>query len=286
MIFLSTTFYKKNQTNLETVLKLIKNLDIEGVEIGSTHKFQKKKQYINFIKKYLNNKKIFIHNFFPPLKNKNFLLNIASEKENIRKQSVDFAIKSIDFCKKVNAELYTVHPGFLSDGIPSIDNKNKCYDFSFQEIKSSYRNAFNNMIDSLKVILKYSKKKNINLAIETEGSMLKYSNLLMQTPNEFIRLFSIIPKNLFINLNLAHSLFASKIFKFSLKKFINKFKNKIYCVELSYNNGFYDQHLPFKEDSQILEYLNEVKSFPKILEFRNANITKIKKNIKIISNFA
>ena len=43
MIFVSTTFSKQKKTNLEKVLNQLNKLEIDGIEIGSTHKYETKK---------------------------------------------------------------------------------------------------------------------------------------------------------------------------------------------------------------------------------------------------
>jgi endonuclease IV len=261
----------------------LKNLKyLQGIEIGSTHKYQKKIDLKNIILSNVNDKEIHIHNFFPPTKNKNFVLNIASDNNNIRKQSIKFAIKSIDFCKSVGAKVYTIHPGFLSDAKPNINLKKKSYDFIFGKIVSNYHNSFSNMISSLREILRYSKKSKIKLAIETEGSTFKHKYLLMQKPLEYIKLFKCFPNDLYLNFNLSHSILASIVYKFSLNNFIKKFKKKIICVEISHNDEITDQHLPINKNSKCLKYLTEFKNIPKILEFRNSTVRDLKKSILIL----
>ena len=226
MIFLSTTFLGKNRSNLNTVFKKIKDLkNLDGIEIGSTHKYERKKILKDIISEN-SDKEIYIHNFFPPKKDTNFVLNIASDKEYIRKQSIRFAFKSIDFCKSVGAKVYTIHPGFLSNARPNVNFQKKSYDFVFDKKNTDYKNNFLKMVASLKEILNYSKKKKVKLAIETEGSTFKFQYLLMQKPNEYYELFNYFPSDLYINFNLSHTILASKIYKFSVKNFIKAFKKK------------------------------------------------------------
>lgn len=281
MIYVSTTYYGAKRSDLHKVLNQLNKLDIDGIEIGSTHTYKKKKELEKIFRNF-KGKELFIHNFFPPKKNENFVLNIASREKKIRDQSVDFIIESIEFSKKVGAKLYTFHPGFLSDAQPSMILPNKNYDFKFNDKVSSKKLANQILIKSLKKIISHSKTKKIKIALETEGSSLKYNYLMMQKPNEFEDLFKIFPKNLFLNLNIAHSNFASKVFNFSLVNFIKQFKKKIAAVELSCNDGFHDQHLPIKSNSENLKYLKYLKNIPIILEFRNTNFQNIKNSIQVL----
>ena len=74
-LFVSTTFYKQTATNVAEVLRKLKDLDIDGVELGSTHIFRSDMEDV--IRKEWN-KRIVTHNFFPPAKDKNFVMNISS----------------------------------------------------------------------------------------------------------------------------------------------------------------------------------------------------------------
>ena len=109
---------------------------------------------------------------------------------------------------------------------------------------------------------------------------------MMQEPKEFKKLFKEIPNNLMINANLSHIYLASKCFKFSIKKFLSDLKPKIAAVELSSNNGLDDQHLPLKPNCVNLDNLKFLRiKKPIILEFRNSNLSQIKKSISILKKY-
>jgi sugar phosphate isomerase/epimerase len=283
MILVSTTYYKKNSSCLENVLSELSKLDIDGIEIGSTHKYNTRNNFKKIIKK-IKSKKIFIHNFFPPSRDTNFVINIASDNKKIRENSVDLIISNIDFCKEVSALLYTIHPGFLSEAVPQSDFKKKNYDFIFcsKNRLFSKKLGFNNMIISLKKIIGYANKKKVKIALETEGSIEKSEFLIMQTPAEYKELFLEVPNGLYVNFNIAHSFLSSINNKFSLKKFIKLILPKIAAVEISSNNGTHDQHLPLTQHSKNLHYLKFLKNKPVILEFRNASIESVKKSLILV----
>ena len=85
MILVSTTYYKKKRSDLNKVISELLELDIDGIEIGSTHQFNTKEKFKKIIKK-IKSKNIFIHNFFPPVKDEKFVINIASESKQIRER--------------------------------------------------------------------------------------------------------------------------------------------------------------------------------------------------------
>ncbi len=280
-IFVSTTYFGKKNSELNKVLNQLKTANIDGIEIGSTHKYQTKKYFQKIIKGN-KPKRILLHNFFPPSKEEDFVINIASNNKLIRKKSIDLIINNIDFSKKVNSELYTFHPGFVSDGKIQANYERKNYDFNFSNNLTNKNLAFELMLNSLKKIIKYAKFKKMKIAIETEGSVKKSNYLMMQRPIEYEKLFKTYPENLFINFNISHSYFASKVFKFSLSNFIKKIKKKVVAVELSCNDGINDNHSAISNHSRNLKYLKYFYDIPIILEFRNTSFDKLKNSIIIL----
>ena len=285
MIFLSTTFFGKKNSFLNDVLENIENnqYDIDGIELGSTHLYQKD------IKKYLlnynfNRKKLLFHNFFPPIKNNKFVLNIASSNKKIRNDSIKIIKSNILFAKKLNAKYYTIHPGFRSESTPDLSIKNNSYDFQFNKKIYDYKNSFKNFLDSYEIILKYSKKNNIKILLETEGSIHKYKYLLLQKPIEFLTLMDMYGEDINFNLNLSHTFLASKIFKFDIIELINKMNKRIKLIEISHNNKIDDLHQSLRRNSYILKYLKYINCKNYILEFRNTKNINIHKSINILRN--
>jgi sugar phosphate isomerase/epimerase len=274
-IFVSTTFIKDGKSFLNGVKKL-KSLKIFNIEIGSNHCYEKKKIDIKKLKC-----NFLIHNYFPVPK-KNIIINIASIDEKIRKRSIKQIKSSIKFTKKNNAKLYTFHPGFLLDPKKASNNK-KNYDFIWEsKIKDNAKNkAWLNMIKSLKEIIVFSKKLNIKICIETQGSIKQKDKLLLQKPSEFRKISELLKHSHFgINLNLAHLNLASKAFKFEKIKFINQIKKKIFAIEASHNFGKIDNHLPLRKNTWYWKIIKSdyFKKIPIILEFRNTSLKDLKRN--------
>ena len=220
-------------------------------------------------------------------KDDDILVNIASSNEHIRNLSIKHIKKAILFCKETNSKLYTFHPGFVGDPLKANKSK-KNYDFIWKQngVRKSYKLAFNYMLNSLKTIVNFARKNHVRVALETEGSSKKKDNFgLMQKPEEYRKLFEYFtPKNLGINLNVGHLNLASKAFEFSKVKFVDDIEDYIVAIELSHNNGIQDEHLPIKKKAwywPILER-NKFVNIPKILEYRNCNIDKIKKSIEML----
>lgn len=278
-LYVSTTFIKDGQT-AKIALDILKSAGIKNVELGSNHVYESN---YNYIKNYDFN--FLIHNYFPTPK-KDFIINIASLNKKVRDKSFNQIKRSINFYKNIGARIYTFHPGFISDPVRT-NNSQKNYDFIWKKkkIKKNYTLAFKHMLISLKKIVDFAKKKNVRIAIETEGSFRKKYLLLMQRSEEYRKIFKFFnPRELGVNLNIGHLNLASKAFKFSKTKFVDEIKDYIIAIEVSHNNGFEDEHLPIKKNAWYWKILNNKKfiDIPKILEFRNCNINKIKKSIDLL----
>ena len=282
MIYISTTFVR-DETPIEQALQLCEKLSLQNIELGSNHVHEK--DYLKIINKY-SNKNFCVHNYFLRPK-KDFVVNIASNNIEIRDNSIKHIFKSIDFCEKIGAKLYTFHPGFLPD--PKDENrKNKNYDFLYDNAKIefiNYSNTFDQMIKSIDSIVNYARQKNVTVAIETEGSVSKKDHLLLQEPKEFENLKKYFNYNdIKINLNIGHLNLAMNSFKFkydSLVKIIDKY---IIAFELSHNNGINDEHKPLENEAWYWELISDkrFKNCLKILEFRNTSIKKLENNIKLL----
>lgn len=281
-LFLSTTFHDNKSTDLDEVLSLIQGLDIDGIELGSTHIYRS--DLLNIIEKKWE-KYTVTHNFFPPSENPDFVMNIASVDSDVRNQSINHAKYCIEFASEIGASTYTIHPGFMAS--PDVHNKNKLtYDFNFMGDLVNLKTAFSNMIDSLAQLIDVSLEMKIKLAIETEGSLTKPGVLLMETIEEYDNLFSIFPENIYLNLNLAHTRFASIEHKYKMNDFIKHYYNKIILVEVSHNDGKIDQHQSLNDDSYVFDYLPLLPDVPFILEFRESSLEKIKHSIALMRQFS
>ena len=274
-IFVSTTF-NDDTADLDFLLGELKKLDIDGVEIGSTHKY--KQNYVEIIKKCWQGRLV-THNFFPPSKDPNFFVNIASEDLDHRLESVKFAKNCLQTANLLGAEIYTIHPGFLANPQSSSLKGSDNYDMQFSNQRVSRKRAFSNMSKSLEDLILFSQDLEVKLAIETEGSATKPGISLMEDYSEYEELFSIFGDSIKLNLNLAHTSFAAKIYNYSLSDFIDAFYNWIIAAEISHNDGLSDQHASLIEDSYVFDHLNKLPDIPLILEFRNASMLDIKASI-------
>lgn len=216
-IFLSTTF-APDRSSIVDVLSLCKDHGIDQVELGSNHCYEEDPGGIgNYPFTFL------VHNYYPPPKEP-LIVNIASRNDSIRRQSISHIMNSIGLCKQIGAQLYTFHPGFLTDPQgANIDDSN--YDFRFcdQDLDGAlYDESFTRMCNALEELVGYGKTLGIRVALETEGSVAKSRHLLMQHPKEYERLFQMFgAEDLGINLNIGHLRLAANAFDFSVNSLVD-----------------------------------------------------------------
>ena len=282
-LFISTTF-TSDQTPLRQALDLCGQLNVCGVELGSNHCYQTEWSFIQeFPFTYL------VHNYFP-IPEDSFVMNIASWNPWLKNRSIEHAKKAIDFCKKFGANLYTFHPGFLTDPHGSNQN-NKNYDFQWDETqlkKINHEETWDLMLDSVHEIVNYAKKVDVQIAFETEGSLLKKDHLLMQRPQEYKRFFKdFSPQEIGVNLNIGHLNLASNAFGFKKDEFVNLVAEYVVAMELSHNDGQEDQHLPLIANEWYWPLINDQRfeNVYKILEFRNSSTGEIRKVLELMDDY-
>jgi sugar phosphate isomerase/epimerase len=278
-ICLSTTFVG-DQSSLRHALEICDKAKILMVEIGSNHCYEHDYSYVNdFSFEYL------VHNYFP-IPESSFVVNIASLDETIHNRSIEHIKNSIEFCSEIGAKLYTFHPGFLTD--PQGTNQTaQNYDFQWDAkslMTKNYEEAWGKMISAFNEIIPYAKKKQVDIAFETEGSLHKKDHLMMQTPKEYERLFKIFSsEEIGINLNIGHLILAANAFGFSYLQYVDQIEDYVVAMELSHNDGQEDQHLPLERVGWYWPLIND-KRFEntfKILEFRNTKIERIQDVISV-----
>ena len=278
-LYISTTF-AKDKTPVTKVLETLIKKKIYNIELGSNHIWQE--NILKKIKKYDHN--FLVHNYFPVPK-KNLIVNIASQDKQIRKKNINHIKNSIQFCKRIKSKLYTFHPGFILDPVSQNKSK-KNYDFIFNKNdkhKANYEICFNNMVSSLKNIVEYAKKNKVRIAIETEGSRKKSFSFLYHY-KEYQKLYTIFKTSDFgLSLNIGHLNLASKSLNFNKYKFVKILQKHIVAIEMSHNNGIYDEHKPLIKNAWYWKIINNknLRKTYKIMEFRNTPINKILKTIKL-----
>lgn len=278
-VYASTTFLGTGATDLAEPLGLLADIDLDGVELGSTHRWRGD---LAAEVARLWSKPMLTHNYFPPAKD-DMILNIASADTEIRSRSIAHMKHCLAFAADIGATLYTIHPGFLAEPkAAGNDPAARRFDFQFDGNGTPHARAFQLMIDALKDLVEAAAASGVRLAIETEGSLTSAGVTLMEEPAEYDRLFDAIPEGLSINLNLAHSSLAAKGRGFDLGDFVDAIVPRIAAVEISHNDGHGDQHRPLEPDAPVLDWIPRLPDVPLILEFRCAAAADIRRSAQIL----
>lgn len=281
-IFVSTTFLGPDRTRVTDVVEALKGAPFDGLELGSTHLAEDEKLLLDIPK--IWGGRLLTHNFFPPMADESFVLNLAAADLTNRAQSLAHYRYCLGIAARLGAEVYTVHPGFMAAPVKAASSKGESYyDFEFAKDTVPHETAFAAMLDGLTVLLNDARKHGVTLAIETEGSVTRQGILLMEQPHEYDRLFAALP-GIKLNFNLAHSSLSAKVHGFSLDDFIARFGPHFAAVEISHNDGHSDQHAPLTADSYVLSWAGKLPDVPWILEFRNASVNDLLNSAALLHN--
>lgn len=282
-LFVSTTF-AADGSSIFQVVDLLCEHGITNIELGSNHQYEP--DFLLQLKK--KSCRFLVHNYFP-IPKRSFVLNVASENPEIVRRSISQIYSAIEFCHDLGAELYTFHPGFLTDpdgASRSSDN----YDFQFKNDvpeTTGYDAAYSRMLSGIEKAVVRAHELGVRIAIETEGSVGKKNHLLMQRPEEFDEFYThFSPEDVGVNLNLGHLRLAAVAFGFSIEEFVKKIADATVAIEMSHNKGVNDDHLPLQEYGwywPLLEH-SRLRHLPKILEVRNIPVEQVAENIRMCAS--
>ena len=236
-VFISTCCIKNKY--LSKICNLFYRNNIKNVKLSAGY-YQKDVDKI--IKKFNKKLNFQTHNYFPVPK-KPFVFNLASEDPLIVSKSIKHAIRSIRISSKLNRKVYSFHAGYLVD--PSINDLGK----HMKKVNVFNRNeSIKRFIKNVKIISLYAKKYGVKLLIENnviskqEVLNFKKNIVLMADPKEINLIFSKLPSNVKMLLDVAHFKVSSNSLNFPLIKSVKKIDKWIQGYHLSDNNGLVDSN--------------------------------------------
>jgi len=278
MIFVSTSCMRGRDSRFEKDLRVILNTyakhGIANVELGAALGFVKDLGIVSRFKKD-NDANFIIHNLFPPPK-ESFMLNIATQDEKQRKNHLDFVKQSLEFCRKLDSNLYSLHFGFRAD----IDMMEKPL-----STPVAHETAFTTAKQSLLGILDYAKQYGINVAVENQPLVLS-DMILLSHPEHFFELDrEFKQKNFGFLIDIGHLALTPE--RFDRKKFIEKIQDRIFELHIHAVVDGHD-HQPLK-DASLLDILPKsvIQKAALTIEINKADINQIissKNIVEIYSN--
>ncbi|MFH1982555.1 MAG: TIM barrel protein [Pseudomonadota bacterium] len=277
-LYVSTTFLEGDGTSIATALARLSEVAADGVELGSTHRPDPR--FLEIVQE-SSWERILVHNYCPPA-DIPMVVNIASLDPRIAGESIVHIKRCIDFAVRVGARLYTLHPGFMVEpDRPGSTTAN--YDFVFSSARYDHQAAWDRMAASLEEILHHAAARGVPVALESAGSMRHPDKLLLQRPEEFAELRRRFGGEIGINLNLSHTVLASRAGRFSATDLIAEIAPLIRAVEVSHCDLVDDQHRALVPDSFVFDYLPCLPdTVPLILELRNVDTVDLKYSLGLL----
>ncbi len=225
-----------------------------------------------------------IHNYFPPPSN-SFVMNLASNDDDVRKRSLEMVLKAIDLAVEIGAAFYSIHGGFITDPV-SFDGTG--FVFPCPESPDDAMRAMDRFAKTLKKALEYAEQNNIGILIENNVCSAKHrGKLLLQTSEEFLSLFRILSSpSLGVLLDTGHLNVSANTLGFNRMSFVEQLSPHILAIHIHDNDSTADMHQPICENSWVIDVLrrSEFTDIPFVIEAKFDNINDLLKHIEWLKN--
>ncbi|MDD5470140.1 MAG: sugar phosphate isomerase/epimerase [Candidatus Peribacteraceae bacterium] len=223
-----------------------------------------------------------LHNYFPPPEHP-FILNLASADPALRLRSVEFVKGAVRTSAKLHAPVYSVHAGFVTD--PTLS-----FAFTQKPKAGEAASALQRFVASLCEVLTVAEACGVQLLVENNVCLPHLrGQLLCQTPEEFVELFSLVSTaRLGILLDTGHLNVSAKTFTFSPLHFLEKLENHIGALHLHGNDGNADQHQSVGEEGWIMDMLHRpaIACVPWIVEASFPDVSALSAHVRFLQQIA
>lgn len=253
MIFVSTGGIRGKQINEhEEVFKAQGILNLEFS--GGVYENEVLQKLINLEEKGFS---VQIHNYFP-VPERSFVLNIASQREEIRSASIKHCMAAIDIASGLRLKRYSIHAGFYQDPEPAELGKPWSARNLGREI------AHLNFIESLKDLKRYASQKGVDLYIENnvviKNNIVNGQSLLMTTTmDEMVELRERCGVKLLVD--TGHLIVSARSHDLEEKSELEKCFSEADAYHVSTNNRLRDENKPISPTNEILKGLRSGADF-------------------------
>ena len=279
MIYLSTGgFYQRSayQTVIEFAKYGICNIELSGGIFDPNQ--------IDSLKKISSGINLQLHNYFPPPQDP-FVLNLASQNENIRVRSIGLAEKALLISSEIGANSYAINAGFLIDpGVSELGRKTEIRELSDRNI------AIETFINSINYLATIAERLNLMLLIENNVVSKRNANqftqnpFLMADPSECKKIMSCLPHNVNLLIDVAHLKVSANSLNFKPENMFSDCMDWIYGYHLSDNNGEEDSNEVVTKASWFWPFINKDANFF-TLEVYEKSMSTLLNQIDLVSNF-
>lgn len=225
------------------------------------------------------------HNYFPDPKIP-FVLNLASENDIIRKDSIHHCKKGLELAKHSNSAFYAAHAGFCLD--PNPNELGQRIEIKEKFNKNKHRKLF---VESLLDILQTAESLSIDFLIENNViAPFNYDGatnpLLCCEFDDISWLFNKIKhKNFGLLLDTAHLKVSCKTLRLNLLNQFKKISPFIRAFHHSDNDGTIDNNLKITNDYWFLNHLKDFSKYVHVLEVESLSNAEIKSQIQLIKEY-
>lgn len=251
MIYISTGGFNKFPA-YEIAKKLVdygfQNIELSGGKYYPDQLNELKKfKAVNFL----------IHNYFPPPE-KPFVLNLATESEEILNLTYAHIYDSLNYCYELKCPIYSFHAGFFSNlNVEDLGNgisSNKLFDRN---------DSLKKFIERVNIVDKRAKSLGISLLIEnnilTKNNYQKFnSNPFMMTDySECEFVMNNTSDNVNMLMDVGHLKVSSATLGFDFKNFFTKCGKWIKAYHLSDNESISDDNKSIAEGSWFWNFIDK-----------------------------
>ncbi len=287
MLYISTAAIPAK--TMDQCIENLLSIGVDHIELsgGTEYDAESLGQRIRYQKDH--NVKYLVHYYFPAPK-QHFVLNLASQKQAIRKKSLAFIETSLKFSGALGVDRYSVHAGYLQQYSPNRNNDGFVSDGKDRIDKGQ---GVELMYQSLSQIAEIADEKNVKISLENLFPIKGQPNSsLLCTPLDIFDYLERIKEvpSVGLLLDLAHLFISSTTFSFDRDKFLDelldRFPEKIFGLHLSHNDGILDSHLPLQKGcwplANVRRFINA--EIPITLESRGMTIEQVQTQIQMIGD--
>ena len=199
-----------------------------------------------------------IHNYFPVPKIP-FVLNLASDNEDILKASFEHCKNALVLASKLKNKRYSVHAGFCCD--PKVRDLGRSFNIPKKVDRNKHIDLFIKTLSNLK---KYSEDLGTDLYIENNNTINdnvfnQKSTLLCSDMKEMKMVKDSVGVKALID--IGHLIVSANSLELNEKKELLLSSKIADAYHLSTNNRLRDQNKPISEEKPLLEFVSKTADF-------------------------